>query len=90
MKRLEANVYGQVQGVSFRMATRRVAQSLGLRGWVRNELDGSVHVVAEGDEAALRKLLAFLHEGPPAARVVRVDADWREATRSFSSFQVRM
>lgn len=90
MKRLEASVYGQVQGVSFRMATRRVAQSLGLRGWVRNELDGSVHVVAEGDEAALRKLLAYLHEGPPAARVVRVEAAWRGATRSFSSFQVRM
>lgn len=90
MKRLEASVYGQVQGVSFRVAIRRIAQSLGLRGWVRNEMDGSVRVVAEGDEAALRKLLAYLHEGPPLARVVRVDTEWREATRAFSSFQVRM
>lgn len=90
MKRLEASVFGQVQGVSFRMAARRIAQSLGLRGWVRNERDGSVRLVAEGDEAALRKFLAFLHEGPPAARVVRVDAEWQEATRAFSSFQVRM
>ncbi len=90
MKRLEASVYGQVQGVSFRVASRRIAQSLGLRGWVRNEMDGSVRVVAEGEEATLRKFLAYLHEGPPAARVVRVDAEWREATRAFSSFQVRM
>jgi len=88
MKRLEASVYGQVQGVSFRVAARRIAQSLGLRGWVRNEMDGSVRVVAEGEEATLRKFLAYLHEGPPAARVVRVDAEWREATRAFSSFQV--
>jgi acylphosphatase len=90
MKRLEASVFGQVQGVSFRVATRRIAQSLGLRGWVRNEMDGSVRVVAEGDEPALQRFLAFLHEGPPAARVLRVDSQWSEASRAFSSFQVRM
>jgi acylphosphatase len=89
MKRLEASVYGQVQGVAFRAATRRIAQTLGLRGWVRNEQDGSVRVVAEGDEAALRQLVAFLRDGPPAARVVRVDSEWREATRAYSGFQVR-
>lgn len=89
MKRLEATVSGHVQGVFFRASTRDRAQALGLRGWVRNQPDGSVHVVAEGPEAALRQLLHFLNEGPPQARVTQVEVTWRAATGEFSHFTVR-
>ena len=69
MKRLSANVTGLVQGVSFRYYARREAERLGLQGWVRNEADGSVQLVAEGDEEALVALLGFLRRGSPMARV---------------------
>lgn len=89
MKRLEATIYGHVQGVFFRDSTRSQAQQRDLSGWVRNEPDGSVRVVAEGDERALRALLSFLEQGPPAARVERVEQEWKEARNEFSGFRVR-
>ncbi len=72
---VRALVRGGVQGVGFREATRREAQRLGVMGWVRNAEDGGVQVHAEGPEAAVEKLLAFLREGPPAARVGDVEAE---------------
>jgi len=89
MKRLDVTVHGHVQGVFFRDTTRSQAQQRQLTGWVRNEPDGTVRVVAEGDETALRQLLSFLHQGPPAARVERVEANWEEAQNAFSQFRVR-
>ena len=62
-------VGGKVQGVFFRAGTREQAQALGLRGYARNRADGSVDVLAVGDEAAIDRLAAWLRQGPPAARV---------------------
>lgn len=87
--RLHARVYGRVQGVNFRYYTQKEARTLGLTGWVANHFDGSVGVVAEGEKAALQKLLAFLHRGPPSARVDRVQTEWAAATGEFSHFRVR-
>ena len=89
MKRLEAKVYGHVQGVFFRDTTRREAQRLQVSGWVRNERDGSVKVVAEGSAENLQALEQFLHKGTAAARVERVDTEWQEATGEFRGFRVR-
>ncbi len=88
-KRLTALVYGRVQGVFFRETTRREAQRRNLSGWVRNERDGSVRVVAEGPEEALQELEQYLHHGPSAARVERVETEWDEASGAFSGFNVR-
>jgi acylphosphatase len=74
--RLEASVRGRVQGVGFRYFVRREAVRLGLAGWVANESDGSVRVVADGPRDALETLLAALREGPPAAIVERVVVNW--------------
>lgn len=74
-KAIRARVRGAVQGVFFRQATVERALRLGVTGWVRNEPDGSVGVHAEGPEAAVEELLAFLGEGPPAARVEAVAAE---------------
>ena len=81
-------ISGRVQGVYFRESTRAVATELGVTGWVRNLRDGRVEVVGEGEEAAVRRLIAWCREGPPGARVSRVNAEWREPTGEFGAFRV--
>lgn len=61
-----------MQGVYFRASTAEHACALALRGHVRNEPDGSVLVLAAGPVAALDQLVAWLHTGPPMARVTAV------------------
>jgi acylphosphatase len=65
-------VSGRVQGVFFRASTREQALRLRLTGHARNLADGSVEVLAHGDEAALAELERWLHHGPPYARVTGV------------------
>jgi DNA ligase D-like protein (predicted 3'-phosphoesterase) len=72
-KGVRATVRGRVQAVGFRDAALNRASELGVLGWVRNGEEGEVLVHAEGPEAAVDRLLAFLGEGPPAARVSEVE-----------------
>ncbi len=72
-RRVRMRVRGRVQGVGFRESTRREAATLGLRGSVRNCIDGSVEVLAEGPAGAIGSLVAWCREGPPPARVDSVD-----------------
>ncbi|HXQ89786.1 MAG TPA: DNA polymerase ligase N-terminal domain-containing protein [Solirubrobacterales bacterium] len=74
-KAVRAVVRGKVQGVFFRDGTVARAGELGVLGWVRNADDGTVQVHAEGPPAAVDGLLAFLEEGPPAARVEAVEVE---------------
>ncbi|MGQ3903305.1 acylphosphatase [Mixta calida] len=70
---IKAWVYGRVQGIGFRYSTQAQAQQLGLTGYARNLDDGSVEVLACGDNAQLEQLLAWLKAGGPrSARVDRV------------------
>lgn len=62
-------VSGQVQGVWYRESCRREAESCGVTGWVRNNSDGTVEAVLEGDEPAVARLLAWMREGPPLSIV---------------------
>ena len=87
-KRLVAKVYGRVQMVLFRDFTRRYARKLGLVGFVRNENDGGVLVVAEGEEAPLKLLLAKIHRGPMFSRVEDLELSWQEAVGKFSDFVI--
>ena len=66
---------GKVQGVAYRFHAVREAERLGLRGWVRNRLDGTVEAVASGPAEAVQALIAWAHDGPPAARVQRVQVE---------------
>ena len=68
-------VTGLVQGVFFRVWTKRQADRLGVRGWVRNCADGSVEAQVEGDEAAVEQMVALFHEGPPNAQVQHVECE---------------
>jgi len=87
--RLHLWISGRVQGVFFRGAAADEARTLAITGWARNLADGRVEMVAEGRRRALSALMAWAHEGPPAARVTRVEVEWSEFRREFSDFRVR-
>lgn len=73
MIRRRVTVHGRVQGVFFRDSTRRMAQSRGVSGWVRNNPDGTVEAAFEGDEHAVDAMLGFARHGPRGAVVESVD-----------------
>ena len=87
--RVHLRISGRVQGVGFRYAALTEARRLGLRGWVRNIQDGAVELLAEGDEACLRRLVTWCHAGPPGALVHDIEQRWLLATGEFDDFCVR-
>ena len=88
MERLHAVVHGDVQGVGFRYFVQRKAQQIGLQGWVRNNDNGTVEVVAEGSREQLEDLKRTLQEGPRMARVDRVETRWSSATGGMRGFEL--
>jgi acylphosphatase len=87
VSRVRVNVRGRVQGVFFRAEAEARARSLGLGGWIRNEPDGSVSAVFEGDPQRVESMVDWCRRGPSAARVeevdVREDDDSAGAARGF-------
>ena len=81
-------VDGLVQGVFFRDTVRRHAQSRGVAGWVRNNRDGTLEAVFEGEPEAVERLVSFVHEGPSGAIVKRVDVV-DEEDEGLSGFAIR-
>lgn len=73
LTRRQVIVAGRVQGVGFRWFTKETADELGLNGWVRNRMDGTVEAEAEGTEAALDEFVERLRTGNPAARVSGIE-----------------
>lgn len=87
--RLVATVHGSVQGVGFRWFAQREAARLGVVGWVANQADGTVEVVAEGTHAALISMAAALRAGPAAATVREVMIRYEPARSNLTGFVVR-
>jgi acylphosphatase len=81
-------VTGRVQGVYFRQNTRREALRRGLRGWVRNLVDGRVETVIEGEKDAVEAMVAWCRHGPPDAYVDQIDVEWEEAEGNLTGFDV--
>ena len=81
-------ISGQVQGVFFRAATEAAARRLGVTGWVRNLADGSVELVACGEETKLAELERWLWQGPSRARVEQVRSQ-ETGLQTFSDSSVR-
>jgi acylphosphatase len=87
MTRRRVVVRGFVQGVFFRDTVRRRALGAGVAGWVRNNRDGTVEAVFEGEQEAVERLVAFCREGPRGARVDGVEvAD--EAPEGLRGFEI--
>lgn len=81
-------VHGDVHGVGFRYFVQRSADRLGLSGWVRNNDDGTVELVAEGSRDKLEELRRAVEQGPRMAHVSRVDAEWSSATGGLQGFDL--
>ena len=81
-------VHGRVQGVGFRAFAARAAFDLGLLGGVRNLPDGRVELEVEGKRAVIESLEHQLRIGPSAARVMKVESEWRTATGRYAAFEI--
>lgn len=82
-------VSGRVQGIFFRSETRYEANRRNVTGWIRNLPDGRVEAVFEGEKDDVEKLIEFCREGPPGARVMKVEVFWEEHTGEFKNFDIR-
>ncbi len=89
MKSVDVTVSGVVQGVYYRASARREGALRGLRGWVRNQSDGSVALHLQGDADAVDAMLDWCRVGPPAARVSRLTVADAPADETLHDFEVR-
>jgi acylphosphatase len=86
--RVHLLISGKVQGVFFRAATKREADSLGVKGWARNLQDGKVEAVFEGEEDVVKMLIDFCKHGPSRAVVSNVDVTREDYKGEFKAFRV--
>lgn len=88
MRACELDIFGHVQGVSYRATCADMARDLSLTGWVKNADNGSVLIHAQGSPDAVEELIDWCHDGPSAARVD--DVEVRDvAPQNFESFEIR-
>jgi len=84
------SIKGRVQGIFFRAEAKDMARKLGLTGWVRNEADGNVTACVQGPKDLLQKFIKWARQGPPGAKVERMDFHYVEnPAETFQSFEIR-
>lgn len=81
-------ISGRVQGVFFRMETKRAADGFGVFGWVKNQLDGTVEAVFEGNQDQVDAIVDWCRQGPPNADVTDVTVNWDDYTGEFKGFAI--
>jgi len=86
---INLKIYGRVQGVFFRDSAKREARKLGLFGFARNEPDGTVYIVAEGEEEKLKEFIKWCERGTDYAKVEKVNIEYKDPTDEFSSFEIK-
>ncbi len=88
-ERAHLYISGIVQGVFYRAFTREVANSLGLKGWVRNLYDGRVEIVFEGERSLIEAAINKCRIGPPGAQVKDIEIKWENYLEGFQDFRIR-
>lgn len=83
-----AIISGRVQGVFFRMETRKAAQRIGVFGWVKNKQDGTVEALFEGEKERVNSILEWCRKGPPLSAVEKVSVIREEYTGNYNSFDI--
>ena len=86
--RVCAVISGRVQGVFFRLETKKAAARYGVFGWVKNQRDGTVAAVIEGPKENVDSMLAWCNHGPPIAKVLDVDVIWEDYKGEFNGFEI--
>jgi acylphosphatase len=89
MERAEIIVKGLVQGVGFRYYVLRKAHELELMGYVKNQMDGTVLTVVEGEKLKIEMLFNYMKIGPMHSDVRDIKIAWRSFVGEFSNFEVR-
>jgi acylphosphatase len=87
-KHLNIKIYGRVQGVFFRHSAKQKAEELNIKGFAKNEPDGTVYIEAEGEEENLKKFLDWCYQGPPMASVKKVEFEFSSEIKNFSEFVI--
>ena len=86
--RVHVKITGRVQGVCYRMETKRVAVEKGVKGWVRNRIDGSVEGVFEGDKEKVNEVLDWCNDGPLLANVEQIEVAAQDYGKEFTDFTI--
>jgi acylphosphatase len=87
-KHFNITVAGRVQGVFFRASTKTSADHLNIRGFVKNQPDGTVYIEAEGDEKDLEQFIDWCKLGPKAAKVEKLEVKESEL-KGFAKFDIQ-
>lgn len=87
--RVHIFVSGRVQGVRFRESAYKIAQKLGVFGWVKNLADGRVEMVSEGNKENIQKLAIWAKKGPIFAKVNNIEVFWEEDRGEFNNFEIK-
>lgn len=87
-KHLNLRIRGRVQGVFFRESALKKAADFGLGGFARNELDDSLYIEIEGEEASLNEFVNWCHDGPPMARVDEIEVEEDNQIKGFNGFEI--
>lgn len=86
---VHVRVTGRVQGVGYRLSTVRRAHMIGVRGWVRNNDDGTVEATVQGTPDQVDAMLEWLRQGPPGARVTDLVSEVQYLDKRFDRFEQR-
>ena len=89
MKRIRVIILGKVHGVSFRASAKEKADSLGVSGWIKNNQDGTVEAIFEGEEKKIEEILRWCREGPDLAKVKNVKVSEESYKGEFKDFKVK-
>jgi len=88
IKSVKVRVFGFVQGIGYRSWTKRKAEELGLKGWVKNLEDGSVESYLEGEESSLNLMIELMKKGPRFARVEKIEVKEENRVKGYENFQI--
>lgn len=89
ISQVELVITGRVQGVTFRYFVNRWATKLGIAGYVANQSDGSVYVLAQGTTQQLEQLIQKCYAGPEHAQVTIIISKFTPLADRYSTFTIK-
>lgn len=89
MKHLDIKVYGKVQGVFYRVSSKKEAGKLGISGYAQNMSDGTVEIRVEGEDVKLEEFLKWCRKGPILAKVAKIEHKESDNLEEYSGFKIK-